>query len=112
MGAIYTGSGYWSVGWWILFAALALAMTIYFRSLGRGDYKVGTEQEEFFNAGHPVPEDPREYRFPAASTYWGFTRALSRYYDFLFAFHTGFLQDYVALTAGVLALFGVLALLV
>ncbi len=97
MGIIATGAGYWGVWWWIFFFALSLGGVLYFRSLGRSDYKKGTEQDEIFNCGHDIPEDGEEIKVPASSIYWGFTKALSGYYKLLVGMHTGILTDYVGI---------------
>ena len=59
----------------------------------------------------PVPADGADYRVPASSAYWGFTRALEGYYRPLLALHSGVATEYVGMMVAVIALMAVLVLL-
>lgn len=108
---VFTGFGYWDVWTWIAFALVAAAVAGWIRSQGRKDYKEGTDQDEIFFGGNPVPEDGADYRVPASSAYWGFTRALEGYYRPLLALHSGVATEYVGMMVAVIALMAVLVLL-
>jgi len=104
---IDTGFGFWDVYAWIAFFLLAGGGFFYLRSQGRKDYRRGTDQGEIFYGGNPVPEDGKEITVPASSAYWGFTRALEGWYEWLTAWHSGMATEYLGymvLVMGLLAL--------
>jgi hypothetical protein len=108
---INSGFGAWEVYSWLIFFGIASFFVLWLRSVGRKDYKKGTDQDEIFYGGNPVPEDGAELAIPASSAYWGFTKALKPYYERLVALHTGIASDYVGwlvLTGAVLAVLVVL----
>jgi len=103
---VYTGFGFWDVYTWIIFFALAAGLVLWLRSMGRSDYKKGTEQDEIFYGSNEVPEDGEDIQVPASSAYWGFVEALQPYYEKLLQIHTGIANDYVGylvVTTGILA---------
>ena len=110
MSKVLTGFGYWDVWTWIVFALVAAGVSGWIRSRGCKDYKAGTEQDEIFWGGNPVPEDGADFRVPASSAYWGFTRALEGYYRPLLALHSGIATDYVGMMVAMIALLAVLVL--
>ncbi len=104
---VYSGFGYWDVYIWLIFFGITAALVLWLRSLGRNDYKEGTEQDEIFYGSNEVPEDGDDMGVPAASAYWGFVKALKPYYDILIEIHSGIVSDYVGyfvLTVAVLAI--------
>ncbi|WP_024821981.1 MULTISPECIES: hypothetical protein [Aminobacterium] len=103
---VYSGFGYWDVISWLIFFLIASFFALWLRSLGRRDYKEGTEQDEIYWSGNPVPEDGSEITVPASSAYWGFRKALESYYSILTNIHSGHMRDYVGyfvITAAVIA---------
>lgn len=103
---VYTGFGYWDVYMWFIFFAIAAALVLWLRSLGRKDYKEGTDQDEIFYGSNVVPEEGSDITVPASSAYWGFMEALQGYYKVLVNMHDGDAREYVGymiLTASVLA---------
>jgi hypothetical protein len=108
MGKVYTGFGYWDVGAWILFFAVAAFYILWLRSQGRSDYKKGTAQDEIYWSGNEVPEDGAELSVPASSAYWGFRKALEPFYKGLLGMHTGIATDmvgYYVLSVAFMAVF-------
>ena len=71
-----------------------IAIVYFLRNRGEGGYKKGTEQTKAFLCGEelPVVED-RHVR--AHNMYWGFFRALKKYYDPTIKAHTGIINDYI-----------------
>jgi len=100
MGKVYTGFGYWDVGAWILFFAVAAFYILWLRAQGRSDFKKGTDQDEIYWSGNEVPEDGAEL--------WGFRKALEPFYKGLLGMHTGIATDmvgYYVLSVAFMAVF-------
>ncbi len=93
-GSLFTGFGFWDFGSWLLFFAIAGALTTWLRLQGRHDYKKGTEQDSIYFSGNDLP-DAADITVPASSSYWGFRTALKPYYDKLLAFHAGDITAYI-----------------
>lgn len=111
LGTVYTGFGFWNVYAWVMFFALGALIVLFLRSTGRGDYEKGAYQDEVFYGGNPVPQDGEDLAVPASSSYWGFTKALSRFYDVLVSIHTGILSDYMGILVVTVAVISILILL-
>lgn len=109
---VYTGFGFWDVLSWIAFFLIGAFFTLWIRSMGRSDYKKGTDQDEIYWSGNPVPEDGAEITVPADSAYWGFRKALEPFYKGLVGMHTGLPSDVVGYYVLVVALMTVFILLV
>ncbi len=112
MGKVFTGFGFWDVGAWIVFFAVAAVYVLWLRSQGRSDYKKGTEQDEIFWSGNMTPEDGEELTVPASSAYWGFRKALEPFYDRLVRMHTGIATDILGYYVLVVAFMAAFILLV
>jgi len=108
---ILTGFGDWDVYACISFFLIAGGLVFLIRSLGRKDYKQGSDQDEIFFGSNPVPEDGEDLKVPASSAYWGYTQALKPFYDVLVGFHTGIATDYAGWYILVTALVALLILL-
>lgn len=108
---VYSGFGYWDVYIWLIFFVISSTLVLWLRSLGRNDYKEGTEQDEIFYGSNEVPEDGDDMGVPAASAYWGFVKALKPYYDTLIEIHSGIVSDYVGFFVLTVAVLTVLVLL-
>lgn len=89
-----TGTGYWNAVCWIVFFLLLSLIVFLIRALGRKDYKKGTDQTKVFFSGNEVPEVSAQH-VRADNIYWGYKKALERYYKAINAIHTGFAPDYV-----------------
>ncbi|MFA5622469.1 MAG: hydrogenase [Thermovirgaceae bacterium] len=108
---VYSGFGYWDVYIWLFFFVICAVIILLIRSLGRSDYKEGTEQDEIFYGSNIVPEDGADMGVPAASAYWGFVEALKPYYEWLIELHTGIASEYVGYFMLTMAVVAVLVLL-
>jgi hypothetical protein len=53
---VYSGFGYWDVYVWLIFFGISSVLVLWLRSLGRADYKEGTEQDEIFYGSNEVPK--------------------------------------------------------
>lgn len=91
---VYSGFGFWDVSAWLVFFCIASFYALWIRSMGRKDYKKGTEQDEIFWSGNPVPEDGEDITVPASAAYWGYKKAFAPFYKALVAFHSGVTTDY------------------
>ena len=108
MGTVYTGFGFWNIGAWIVFFAVAAGYVYWLRAQGRMDYKKDTDQDEIFWSGNEVPGEGEDITVPASSAYWGFRKALEPFYKGLLGMHTGLPTDvlgYYVLTVAFLAVF-------
>lgn len=94
-GSLFTGFGFWDFGSWLTFFAIALGLTLWFRSQGRQDYKKGTEQDQIYFSGNELPDDSVDVTVPASSSYWGFRVAFKGYYEKMVKFHSGNMSEYV-----------------
>ncbi len=94
-GSLFTGFGFWDFGSWITFFVIALAISLWFRSQGRQDYKKGTEQDQIYFSGNDLPDDSADITVPASSSYWGFRTAFKPYYERMVEFHSGNMSEYV-----------------
>lgn len=94
-GLVHTGFGSWNVTAWLLFFAIAAFFTLWYRSLGRSDYKRGSDQDEIFWSSNVVPEDGADISVPADGAYWGFRKAMAPFYKGLVAMHSGLAPDIV-----------------
>jgi len=104
MGGINTGFGAWNpIAWTLLFLGV-LIIGFFLRSLGRKDYKRGTDQTQPFLSGNPAPESPEALHVSGRNLYWGMVHGLAGYYERARKAHTGILSDYVAWFIGALGL--------
>ncbi len=103
-----SGTGVWDA---LVFTAsfLTIFITVFVASrlLFNTSYKKGSQQEPFL-AGNRMPED---FHLWASNLYWGFTKALKRYYAVITPEHTGNINTYmswfVLVTAILMILLGV-----
>ncbi|HCL78526.1 MAG TPA: hydrogenase [Synergistaceae bacterium] len=111
-GVVHTGFGSWDALAWILFFGIAAFFLLWFRSLGRSDYKKGTDQDEIFWSSNVVPEDGAHISVPADAAYWGFRKGMEPFYKGLVGMHTGLAPDIVGWYVVVVAIMSVLILIV
>ena len=110
-GHLNSGFGHWNVFLWVLFFLMFSGFVLWFRSLGRSDYKRNTDQDEIYWSGNEVPEDGAKISVPASASYWGFRVAMEPLYRILNAFHSGNASDYAGYFIVSVALIGLLVLL-
>ncbi|EHQ35658.1 membrane bound hydrogenase subunit MbhI [Methanoplanus limicola DSM 2279] len=106
---LYTEYGAWSPLYWIIGFIVALIISWIFLLMGESDYKSYTEQVKPYLSGNAEP-DKGDVHIRAGNMYWGFTKALKRYYDILIPVHTGILTDYILWFLGAMALIMVIIL--
>jgi hypothetical protein len=107
---IHSGFGYWDVVscWCSFSSSLSSCCGFALRALG---LQGGTEQDDIFFCGNDVPEKGEDYAVPASGAYWGFTKALSGFYELLTAWHSGIATEYTGYLVVFTALMLSLALL-
>ena len=98
-----TPSGVWNPLLWLLVFLLLFLMSYLIWLRGEKGYKRGTMQTDPFLSGYgPGVKDALHVR--ASNIYWGFSKALSGYYNFLRKIHTGIINDYAGWYVGILAI--------
>ena len=90
MTLLITASGYWNPITWVTAFAIILVIVLLIRSSGTKRFKKGTEQTVQFFSGNKPPTDGVDH----TNLYWGFSRNLERYIDWLRRRHTGIVNDY------------------
>ena len=105
-----SGFGFWNVFVWLVFFGVLYCFAMWFRSLGRTDYKRNTDQDEIYWSGNDVPDDGSEISVPASASYWGFRVAMEPLYAILNRFHSGNASDYAGYFIVTTALLGLLIL--
>jgi hypothetical protein len=86
-----TQVGSWNPLVWLLSFVIVIVVVYAIRSRGRNKYKPRTEQTLPFFSGNIAPYE----NIRSSNLYWGFFRALGRYYKWLIRAHTGIVNDYV-----------------
>lgn len=107
-GQIETGYGYWNVFVWLVMFTLVSGFVLWFRSLGRMDYRRNTDQDEIYWSGNEVPADGGKISVPASASYWGFRVAMEPLYNLLSRFHSGNAADYAGYFVVTAAIIGLL----
>lgn len=96
---ILTGQGFWHALIWLAAALGVLLLSLALWSMGRREFRRGTEAELPFVSGECV-EDPK---VGAPHLYWGFAEALRPFLERLRNLHSGIIGDYVGWFAVILA---------
>jgi hypothetical protein len=100
IGQLETGVGYYNAIIWSV-SFIVIAICIYtIRSLGKHEYKKGTEQVLPFLSG-AIEYD--KVRVHGENIYWGLVQALKSYYNKIVPAHTGVVSDYILWLVLVLA---------
>ncbi len=90
---IDTGSGVWNAVMLLLFLAIAILIAFLLRSMGIRGHRKRVHAGEPFYFGNEVPESAY---IKASNVYWGFIKAMEKYYKPVMAEHTGNVNDYMA----------------
>jgi len=98
-----TGFGYWNPLAWLIAFVVAGIIAWVIWSAGEKGYRKGTEQVKPFLSGNAEPAKG-DVHLRAGNLYWGFTEALSGYYERIVPLHSGILNDYILWYLGVTAL--------
>ena len=96
---IHTGQGFWHALVWLAAALGVFLLSLAIWSMGRREFRRGTEAELPFLSGERV----EDARVGAPHLYWGFAEALKPFLERLRNFHSGFIGDYVGWFAVILA---------
>ncbi len=86
-----TVAGHWAPLVWLAGFAIALAIALLIRKLGRKKFREGTEQTLAFFSGNLAPEQ----NIASRNLYWGFFDQMRGYFELLKRIHTGIVNDYV-----------------
>ncbi len=80
----------------LILLALIVGVLVYMiYRLGNHSYKETKYKREPFLSGNSPADDPDSLHIGGSNLYWGFTRALKRYFEPLVRGHTGLLNDYL-----------------
>lgn len=66
-----------------------------FYLMGNPSYKRTKHKGEPFISGNRPPKDVRKIHVGGDNLFWGFTRAMKRYFEPVIKGHTGIVNDYV-----------------
>lgn len=100
---LQTGSGFYSPVFLLIALLITLIIGWLFWRMGRSDYNTGKESTAPFVSGNEVLEG-QQVRIRSSDLYWGYTDALSAYYNLVKPFHTGNAADYILAYLSVTAL--------
>jgi hypothetical protein len=87
-----TGAGFWNPLVWLLSLFIIVLLVYFVRCFGEKKYNSGIEQTTSFYSGNTPPNLP----IKCNNIYWGFFKALDKYYKVLMNIHTGLVSDYVS----------------
>jgi uncharacterized membrane protein (DUF106 family) len=105
IGTLATGFGSWNPLIWIVVIVIALLFSWLLWKLGETNYEENTEQTAPYLSGNAEPEKEAVH-IRASNMYWGFTKTLSTYYNYLIPLHSGIVNDYISwFLIGVVVLF-------
>ncbi len=100
---LHTGYGAWNPIFYVIAFAITLIIGWYIWSRGRSDYNTSVNSTAPFLSGNEEPAKEAVH-IRASNLYWGYTDALSGYYDRVKPLHTGNTADYVLAYLAVTAL--------
>ena len=90
-----TGTGLWNTLVFIGAIAVALAIVLVLRAMGNKTTIPKGEGRKPYLFGNPTEIEGKPIVIPGSNVYWGFTKALSRYYKPLEELHSGSVTEYV-----------------
>lgn len=93
MFGIETGSGVWDALILTLFLIITIIIAYLLRALGIKGYRKREHAGEPFYFGNEVPESGY---IKGSNVYWGFFKAMEKYYKPVIREHTGNVNDYMA----------------
>lgn len=102
---------YWAPLVCLIAFVILIAITYLFRTRGQKKYKRGTTQTQIFLSGEEAPDADQKH-IRAHNIYWGFFRALTRYYDPTIKTHTGIINDYIIWLIALMSITGVILFIV
>jgi len=101
---LFTGAGAWNALVFLAAFGLALLIALLIRSLGHRGTTPKGEGAKPYLFGNPTEVDGKPLTVTGSHMYWGFTKALSKYYKPTEALHSGIVNEYVFYLVGTLAI--------
>lgn len=104
---LLTGEGGWNAIMFLVVIIVTLIIAMVIRMLGNKGTTPGGEGGKPFLFGNPTEVDGKPIVISSSNVYWGFTRALKKYYDPMERAHSGLINEYVfwlVATAGIVIL--------
>ncbi|MFW3146490.1 MAG: proton-conducting transporter membrane subunit [Thermoplasmatota archaeon] len=104
---LLTGQGGWNAVMFLFVLLISLVIGLIVRSMGNKGTVPRGEGKKPYLFGNPTEIDGRPIVIPSSNVYWGFVRALKKYYDPMDRAHSGLINEYVfwfVATAGVVIL--------
>lgn len=98
-----TGYGSYNPVYYLIALIITLIIGWIIWSLGRSDYNTSASSTAPFLSGNEEPQKEAVH-IRASNLYWGYTDALSGYYNIIKPLHTGNTQDYLLAYLAVTAL--------
>ena len=99
---LHTGYGAWNPAFYVIALVITLIIGWIIWSRGRSDYNTSIMSTSPFLSGNKEPAKEAVH-IRASNLYWGYTDALSGYYNIIKPLHTGnaadYLLSYLAVTA-------------
>lgn len=92
---LFTGEGSWNAIVLVAAFAVALVVSLLIRSLGHRGTTPKGEGAKPYLFGNPTEIDGKPLTVTGSNLYWGFTKALSRYYRPTEGAHSGLLNEYI-----------------
>jgi len=87
--------GIWSPLALLLVIALTSLVAYLLYMMGNASYTKTKYKGQPFISGNPPPTDVRKIHVGGDNLFWGFTKALEKYFDRIVKGHTGVINDYV-----------------
>jgi hypothetical protein len=100
---LHTGHGSWNAVFYVIALVITLIIGWIIWSWGRSDYNTSTQATAPFLSGNEEPAKEAVH-IRASNLYWGYTDALSGYYNLIKPLHTGNTADYLLAYLAVTAL--------
>lgn len=100
---LHTGYGAWNPVFFLIALVVTFIIGWLIWSRGRSDYNTGKDATAPFLSGNEEPEKGAIH-IRGSNLYWGYTDALSGYYNLVRPFHTGNAADYLLAYLAVTAL--------
>ncbi|MEA3559013.1 MAG: proton-conducting transporter membrane subunit [Candidatus Thermoplasmatota archaeon] len=102
-----TGQGGWNALMFLVVIIVTLIIALVIRMLGNKGTTPGGEGGKPYLFGNPTEVDGKPIVISSSNLYWGFVRALKKYYDPMKKAHSGVINEYVfwfVATAGIVIL--------
>ncbi|MFO8051723.1 MAG: proton-conducting transporter membrane subunit [Thermoplasmatota archaeon] len=104
---LMTGQGGWNAIIFLIVVVVTLIIALLIRMLGNKGTTPAGEGGKPYLFGNPTEKDGRPLVISSSNVYWGFVRALKKYYDPMEKAHSGLINEYIfwfVATAGIVVL--------